>query len=104
MEGSVLSFLKAEWKVSDTGSAQCWASIYYIDFTPHLVLIRCLRKDVVFVFHCQKLNDSDDIGTVASWWNKLGFFTGWITGFNFTWKSQYFLPTNLCSHSLILPA
>jgi hypothetical protein len=25
MEGSVLSFLKAEWKVSDTGSAQ-WAS------------------------------------------------------------------------------
>jgi hypothetical protein len=26
MEGSVLSFLKAEWKVSDTGSAQCWAS------------------------------------------------------------------------------
>ena len=26
MEGSVLSFLKAEWKVSDTGSAQCWVS------------------------------------------------------------------------------
>ena len=26
MEGSVLSFLRAEWKVSDTGSAQCWAS------------------------------------------------------------------------------
>jgi hypothetical protein len=22
----ILSFLKAEWKVSDTGSAQCWAS------------------------------------------------------------------------------
>jgi hypothetical protein len=31
MEGSVLSFLKAEWKVSDTGSAQCWASSYIID-------------------------------------------------------------------------
>ena len=27
MEGSVLSFLKAEWKVSDTGSAD-WASSY----------------------------------------------------------------------------
>jgi hypothetical protein len=27
MEGSVLSFLKAEWKVSDTGSAH-WASSY----------------------------------------------------------------------------
>jgi hypothetical protein len=26
LEGSVLSFLRAEWKVSDTGSAQCWAS------------------------------------------------------------------------------
>ena len=28
MEGSVLSFLKAEWKVSDTGSAH-WASSFY---------------------------------------------------------------------------
>jgi hypothetical protein len=27
MEGSVLSFLKAEWKVSDTGSVH-WASSY----------------------------------------------------------------------------
>ena len=31
MEGSVLSFLKAEWKVSDTGSAH-WASSFYINF------------------------------------------------------------------------
>jgi hypothetical protein len=37
MEGSVLSFLKAEWKVSDTGSAH-WASslslkvFFFIDF------------------------------------------------------------------------
>ena len=29
MEGSVLSFIKAEWKVSDTGSAH-WASSYII--------------------------------------------------------------------------
>jgi hypothetical protein len=28
MEGSVLSFLKAEWKVSDTCSARCWASSF----------------------------------------------------------------------------
>jgi len=28
MEGSVLSFLRAEWKASYTGSAQCWASSY----------------------------------------------------------------------------
>ena len=29
MEGSVLSFLKAEWKVSNTGSTH-WASSYYL--------------------------------------------------------------------------
>jgi hypothetical protein len=29
MEGSVLSFLKAEWKVSDTGSAH-WAVSYIL--------------------------------------------------------------------------
>jgi hypothetical protein len=36
MEGSVLSFLKTEWKVNDTDSAQCWASslsLYDIDDT-----------------------------------------------------------------------
>ena len=32
MEGSILSFLKAEWKVSDTGSAH-WASSYYSNST-----------------------------------------------------------------------
>ena len=32
MQGSVLSFLKAEWKVSDTGSAH-WASSLVFDFT-----------------------------------------------------------------------
>ena len=30
MEGSVLSFLKAEWKVSDTGSAH-WASSSFLN-------------------------------------------------------------------------
>jgi hypothetical protein len=29
MEGSVLSFLKAEWMVNDTGSAH-WASSYFL--------------------------------------------------------------------------
>jgi hypothetical protein len=32
MEGSVLSFLKAEWKVSDTGSAH-WASSWSLNVT-----------------------------------------------------------------------
>ena len=30
MEGSVLSFLKAEWKVSDTGSAHWASSLHFI--------------------------------------------------------------------------
>ena len=34
MEGSVLSFLKAEWKVSDAGSAH-WAS----SFTHYVTLL-----------------------------------------------------------------
>jgi hypothetical protein len=34
MVGSVLSFLKAEWKVSDTGSAY-WASSYWSSFHNH---------------------------------------------------------------------
>jgi hypothetical protein len=33
MEGSVLSFLKVEWKVSDTGSAH-WASSY--NYVPYV--------------------------------------------------------------------
>ena len=42
MEGSVLSFLKAEWKVSDTGSAHWASSSHLQDFLnlnfikPHL--------------------------------------------------------------------
>ena len=32
MEGSVLSFLKAEWKVSDTGSAHWASSSFYYYF------------------------------------------------------------------------
>jgi hypothetical protein len=43
MEGSVLSFLKAEWKMSDTGSVG-WASSFYFDCNtlkgiPHKLLI-----------------------------------------------------------------
>ena len=30
MEGSVLNFLKAEWKVSDTGSAHSASSLYIV--------------------------------------------------------------------------
>ena len=35
MESSVLSFLKSEWKVSDTGSAY-WASSFYVPATKWL--------------------------------------------------------------------
>jgi hypothetical protein len=48
MEGSVLSFLKAEWKVSDTGSAH-WASSFHIKFLHNLQLVECgqYRVEVV---------------------------------------------------------
>ena len=38
MEGSVLSFLKAEWKVSDRGSAH-WASSFIEVLIPHVLII-----------------------------------------------------------------
>ena len=37
MKDSVLSFLKAEWKVSDTGSTQCWASSFVSKFLIKLI-------------------------------------------------------------------
>jgi hypothetical protein len=37
MEGSVLSFLKAECKVIDTGSAQCWASSFSLTFVRQII-------------------------------------------------------------------
>jgi hypothetical protein len=41
MEGSVLSFLKSEWKVSDTGSAHwAWTSSL-INISIHRFLITC---------------------------------------------------------------
>jgi hypothetical protein len=44
MEGSVLSILKAEWKVSDTGSAQCWASsyVYFYEVINYFWLKECV--------------------------------------------------------------
>jgi hypothetical protein len=51
MEGSVLSFLKAEWKVSDTGSAH-WASssvLYYLSDNT-TVSMRVTIKEMFFNF------------------------------------------------------
>jgi hypothetical protein len=38
MEGSVLSFLKAECKVTDIGSAQCWASSFSLIFVRQIIM------------------------------------------------------------------
>jgi hypothetical protein len=54
---SVLSFLKAEWKVSDTGSAQCWASslltcyIWWVGNIIFLYEIRCFIMAILTYFH-----------------------------------------------------
>jgi len=39
MEGSVLSFLKAEWKVNNTGSAHWASSYYYYKFAQTIVWV-----------------------------------------------------------------
>jgi len=50
MEGSVLSFLKAEWKVSDTGSAH-WASSFHL-FQMKFVVI---NADNLFNAYCNRV-------------------------------------------------
>ena len=45
MKGSVLSFLKAEWKVSDTGSAH-WASSFIPRGSYKIVLMLIIRKHI----------------------------------------------------------
>ena len=45
MEGSVLSFLKAEWKVSDTGSAH-WASSYIDGDIKDILKITPFKKEI----------------------------------------------------------
>jgi hypothetical protein len=51
MGGSVLSFLKAEWKVSDTGSAQCWASsLFFLLLLPHRDRMSlCFKREDVHI-------------------------------------------------------
>ena len=46
MEGSVLSFLKAEWKVSDTGSAQFWASSFLLSMYYQIQYINNKKESV----------------------------------------------------------
>ena len=52
MEGSVLSFLKTEWKVSDTGSAH-WASSIII------YCLLCINNYVLFQFDVFVLANSE---------------------------------------------
>jgi hypothetical protein len=57
MEGSVLSFLKAEWNVSDTGSDQCWASSSI--FQQYFYVLYCWnieKKDINIVEILEKKN------------------------------------------------
>jgi hypothetical protein len=51
MEGSVLSFLKAEWKVSDTGSAH-WASSFALFFK--LQILHLITVELYI--YCREIN------------------------------------------------
>jgi hypothetical protein len=50
MEGSVLSFLKAEWKVSDTGSAHWASSLRLFKVKINVNNFHFLVGDHVFIF------------------------------------------------------
>jgi hypothetical protein len=76
MEGSVLSFLKAEWKVSDTGSAH-WASSLC------LLLIVSLHKhphhDILLpVYSSYKPENGQIVNS---------FFLFWAIGYVIMWSS-----------------
>jgi hypothetical protein len=64
MEGSVLSFLKAEWKVSDTGSAH-WASS--LIFTQSL-----LNPPFCNLHRGHSIDDSYQVSVVAMFANRSG--------------------------------
>jgi hypothetical protein len=59
MKGYVLSFLKAEWKVSDTGSAHCWA---FGPLFAHQILERIRATTNLLRNYRKKF----------FWWNSLG--------------------------------
>ena len=50
MEGSVLSFLKAEWKVSDTGSAHWASSIDLVTVSTIIVIVLCFLIKMCYIF------------------------------------------------------
>ena len=56
LEGSVLSFLKAEWKVSNTGSAH-WASsyVYFQLYHNRLTECNCLIRLIIDFYVCFQL-------------------------------------------------
>ena len=49
MEGSVLSFFKAEWKVSDTGSAH-WASSFFVFFCKICIIQHTYWVDITLSY------------------------------------------------------
>ena len=51
MEGSVLSFRKAEWKVSDTGSAH-WASsfFFFVNIYLYFILFQRMKGNEILKF------------------------------------------------------
>jgi hypothetical protein len=67
MEGSVLSFLKAEWKVSDTGSAHWASSLLFQSIQKKWEAQRSQKGCCLFLIFFSEIT-----GVV-------GMFTGWIS-------------------------
>ena len=62
MEGSVLNFLKSEWKVGDTGSAHWASSSSYYQYIAHFFFANCIDFDPVcwLEFYIQLHKDKSD--------------------------------------------
>ena len=61
MEGSVFSFLKAEWKVSDTGSAQCWASILVKQFDQNIYWLCQVLNEISGLYKISIIYGNSDV-------------------------------------------
>jgi hypothetical protein len=76
---SVLSFLRAEWKVSDTGSAQCWASSC---FCGHLTLQK--EKCIYIIWYTS---------VIEIFWPSIHLGLFWCLCWNYCWKLNTFIQT-----------
>jgi hypothetical protein len=73
MEGSVLRFLKAEWKVSDTGSAHWASSLIVWHLSNSKISLLTDRDEMSNVHRGHSIDDSYQVSVVAMVVNRSGW-------------------------------